>query len=114
MRDFLPEARKPSFKFTTPGIRIPTSAWLDELLTPDRGSKRYNRVRNEDNLVPKDDGADVNLEDYTGEPLPLFPGPQISSRSNAFEKGGGPSYTQGWRKYVVGDRSGLYIWPEVP
>jgi hypothetical protein len=114
MRDFLLQARRPSFTFIAPGIRIPTPAWLDELLTGDRGSERYNRVRDEDNLLPKDEDADVNRDDYIGEPLPLFIGPQISSRSNAFENGSGPSYTQGRGKYVVGDTSGLYIWPEVP
>jgi hypothetical protein len=113
MRNFLLHARKPSFTFIAPGIRIPTTAWLEELLTRDRGSERYNRAR-EDNLVPFDEDADIKRDDYTGEPLPLFPGPLISSQSDAFENGRGRSYTHGRGKYIVGDTSGLYIWPEVP
>lgn len=115
MRDFLLRARRPSFPFVAPGIRIPTSAWLDDLLTRDRGSERYRRVRDDDHLVPTDDDVDVDVDDYTGEPLPLFPGPPMQSRSDAFENGGGgPSYTHGRGKYLVGATSGLYLWPEVP
>ena len=58
--------------------------------------------------VPTDeDLQDDNLmqaSDFLGEPLPLFPGPEIVSHSGAFESGRG--------RYVMGNTSGLYSWPE--
>lgn len=116
VRAFLLHARRPSFSHIAPGIRIPTTAWLQELLTEDQGSARYALVRS-DNLVPKDEArADPAFDpgDYIGDPLPMFPGPAITSRSPGFDDGRGVSYSEGRGKYIVGETSGLYIWPEAP
>lgn len=107
-RDFLLQARKPSFEFKAPGIRIPISTWLEDLLEADHGSKRYLRVRDDNHgLVPNDD--DTENAAFDGDPFPLFPGPLISSTTPGFEHVDGD--IRGG-KFIVGSTSRLYLWPE--
>lgn len=99
-RDFLLQARKPSFTFIAPGIRLPESSSLREVLEADVGSERYNLVRDE-GLVATD--ADVTSQ-RIGEPLPLFPGPSFETKAQSFTTDRG--------RFMLGEMSGLYVWPE--
>jgi hypothetical protein len=43
LRDFLLQARRPSFQFIAPGLRIPTSEWIREMLCQAREQGRLMR-----------------------------------------------------------------------
>jgi hypothetical protein len=108
LRDFLLKARRPNFQYIAPGLRLPSSEWLQEVLSRDRGSERYNFVRDEGRVLP-DDGPwqpdwMQHESNYVGEPLPLFPGPEVLSFSEAFERE--------HKAYLVEGLSGLYGWPD--
>jgi len=100
LRDFLLQARKPSFTFIAPCIRLPKSSDLRESLRADVGSERYDLVR-EDGLVTTDS---EDTSQHIGEPIPLFLGPKFESQAQLF--------TQDRGRFMVGETSGLYIWPE--
>jgi hypothetical protein len=66
LRSFLLQAHRPSFSFIAPGISLPNSDWLDDLLTCDRGSARYRLVR-EMGLVPEsEDNENEEEENFEG------------------------------------------------
>lgn len=104
LRDFYLQARRPSFTFIAPGIRVPDSSWLNALMTEDKHSARWNTSRTSYDF-PKDQvlfGEHQTWgEWYMGDPLPLFPGPNITSRHESF-----------WNnQHIYGSVSGLYSWP---
>jgi len=100
LRDFLLQARKPSFKFIAPGIRLPESSDLREVLRADVGSERFNLVREEGLVATDSDDTSPRI----GEPLPLFSGPSFESKAESFVNDRG--------RLMFGEVSGLYIWPE--
>ncbi|KAL1963093.1 hypothetical protein VTN77DRAFT_8739 [Rasamsonia byssochlamydoides] len=88
LRDFLLQARRPSFEYVAPGLRLPTTAWLQEILSRDHGSERYTTVRDE-GLVLQDD-------DERWHPNWM----QEESSNHIGER------------YLVEKTSGLYSWPD--
>ncbi|KAH8896955.1 hypothetical protein GQ53DRAFT_838371 [Thozetella sp. PMI_491] len=81
LRDFLLKARRPSFAFIAPGLQLPCSSLFQETVQRDKGSERYNLVR-EEGRVPQDDepwdpGWMQKSSNRDGEPMPLFFGPPI-------------------------------------
>lgn len=110
LRDFLLNARRPSFAYIAPGLQLPSATWLQETLDEDRGSERYNFVRREGKVLRDDepwepDWMQRGSSNWVGEPLPLFPGPKIECFSAAFERENA--------KFLVNDISGLYSWPDL-
>lgn len=91
LRDFLLRARRPSFQFIAPGLHIPTSEWIQEMLCQARVQGRL--------LTPPDPASN-----YESEPLPLFPGPKVTTCSKYFEL-----YD---KEQLIDNISGLYSWPD--
>lgn len=89
--EFLRRARRPSFTYIAPGLRVPSSEWIRQMLSQ---ARREGRLQE-----PYDPG-----NNYDSEPLPLFPGPKITSYSSWFEIN--------QKSSLVNDISGLYSWPD--
>lgn len=84
--DFLQRARRPSFIYIAPGLRVPSSEWIRQML-PRAHIEGYDPGNN-----------------YDSEPLPLFPGPKITLYSSWFKIN--------QKSRVVNNVSGLYSWPD--
>lgn len=91
-RDFYLQARRPSFTYIAPGLQVPSSEWIREMLAHARAQGRLETPPDSDN-------------NYDSEPLPLFPGPKIITYSSNFDD-------TDLRSGIVDDTSGLYVWPD--
>lgn len=110
LRDYFLNARRPSFAYIAPGLQIPSTTWLQEILDEDRGSERYEFVRRDGKVLRDDeprepDWMQQGSSNWVGEPLPLFPGPKIESVSAVFERENA--------KFLVDGISGVYSWPDL-
>lgn len=91
-RDFYLHARRPSFTYIAPGLEVPSSEWIRQMLAQARADGRLQQHANSNN-------------NYDSEPLPLFPGPKVTLYSSDFND-------KEHRSGVVNDTSGLYGWPD--
>jgi hypothetical protein len=107
-RDFLLKARRPSFEYIAPGIRVPNSDWLRETFTQDHGSPRWNLVRDEE-LVARDPQNMPTWMRFETQPLPLFPGPVVQQWHDHWPN---RHWISKSRTYLFGNITGLYLWPE--
>lgn len=97
-RDFYLQARRQSFTYIAPGLQVPSSEWIRQMLAQARIEGRLQEPYDPRN-------------NYDSEPLPLFPGPKITTYSSYLDKQH-RYFDEEHRSGIVNETSGLYAWPD--